>query len=496
MGTKKVAIIGGGVAGISAGCYLQKNGFETTIYEKASEFGGLCAFWQRKNYIFDMCMHMFCGVNANSSFYKLWNELGIYKYAEMREMEFIKDIEYEKDKYFRMYCDLEKFKNELIRVAPEDEKVIQEFIDGIIGYPNFNELNKPKELMTMQNKLSFMSENKKAFQIMKYWSGMTVENFLDLFHDKHKMGRIFYSLITSGEKMTMSYLMPVLAELKAGGIGLPVGGAKALIEALIKCYDTCGGRVINNSEVKKVLIEDGKATGIELTSGNKLDADIVISACDGFNTIYKLVGEEYIYSDVLKTYEILEPNISMMQISLGIAKELDSDIHSINYMCDEKIKVDDQYTCDYIDVRIIRNDHVKLPKGKTIMEVNLYASYEYWMNLRNTDKERYNKEKQRIADIVIDSLDQRFHIKEAIEVIDISTPATIKNYTDNRNGSILGWLSDKVYENVSLKMKFSQVKNLYMTGLWAEFGASLPGSARLGKDIAHIICHDNKIEFK
>ncbi|OPZ90439.1 MAG: Diapolycopene oxygenase [Firmicutes bacterium ADurb.Bin419] len=290
--------------------------------------------------------------------------------------------------------------------------------------------------------------------------------------------------------------MSVLSQFKVGGIGLPVGGAKALTEALLNCHNASGGQVEKNAEVKKVLIEDGKATGIELASGKKIEADIIISACDGLDTIYKLVGEEYIDLEILKTYEMLEPNTSIIQISLGIAKELESEICSINYMLDEEIKVDDKYTCDNIDVKIVRNDHVKLPKGKNIIEVTLYASYDYWMNLRNTDKELYVKEKGRIADIVIDSLDQRFHIKEAIEVIDVSTPATIKNYTNNRNGSILGWLCDKEYSNVVLKKKLSKVKNFYMTGMWLELGASMPASAKLGKDVAHIICHDNNLKFR
>ena len=32
--TKKVTIIGAGIAGLSAGCYLQMNGYNTDIYEK------------------------------------------------------------------------------------------------------------------------------------------------------------------------------------------------------------------------------------------------------------------------------------------------------------------------------------------------------------------------------------------------------------------------------------------------------------------------------
>lgn len=36
---KKVAVIGAGIAGLSAGCYLQKFGFETEIFEAHSKAG-------------------------------------------------------------------------------------------------------------------------------------------------------------------------------------------------------------------------------------------------------------------------------------------------------------------------------------------------------------------------------------------------------------------------------------------------------------------------
>ena len=49
----KVNIIGAGVAGLSAGCYLQMNGFETEIFERHSTFGGLCTSWKRGGYTFE-----------------------------------------------------------------------------------------------------------------------------------------------------------------------------------------------------------------------------------------------------------------------------------------------------------------------------------------------------------------------------------------------------------------------------------------------------------
>jgi len=53
---KKIAIIGAGIAGLSAGAYAQMNGFDSTIYESHNLPGGLCTSWKRGDYTFDGCI--------------------------------------------------------------------------------------------------------------------------------------------------------------------------------------------------------------------------------------------------------------------------------------------------------------------------------------------------------------------------------------------------------------------------------------------------------
>ena len=71
----KINIIGAGVAGLSVGCYLQMNGFETEIFEKHSRPGGLCTSWKRGEYTFDGCINWLLGSNESNPFYLLWSEL-------------------------------------------------------------------------------------------------------------------------------------------------------------------------------------------------------------------------------------------------------------------------------------------------------------------------------------------------------------------------------------------------------------------------------------
>ena len=54
---KKIIIIGGGIAGLTAGIYAQKHGFISEIYEKNPIAGGLCMSWKRKGFLIDGCIH-------------------------------------------------------------------------------------------------------------------------------------------------------------------------------------------------------------------------------------------------------------------------------------------------------------------------------------------------------------------------------------------------------------------------------------------------------
>jgi glycine/D-amino acid oxidase-like deaminating enzyme len=73
---KSIIIIGGGLTGLSAGCYGRMNGYRTTIFEMHSLAGGVATAWKRKGYTIDGAMNWLMGTNPQSSLYRIWEELG------------------------------------------------------------------------------------------------------------------------------------------------------------------------------------------------------------------------------------------------------------------------------------------------------------------------------------------------------------------------------------------------------------------------------------
>ena len=73
MSERHVVIVGGGLAGLSAGCYARAAGLLTTVVEHNIALGGVCTAWPRGPYTVDGCIHGLTGGN----FAPLYEELGI-----------------------------------------------------------------------------------------------------------------------------------------------------------------------------------------------------------------------------------------------------------------------------------------------------------------------------------------------------------------------------------------------------------------------------------
>ncbi|MEA3253746.1 MAG: hypothetical protein U9Q17_02225 [Chloroflexota bacterium] len=123
-----------------------------------------------------------------------------------------------------------------------------------------------------------------------------------------------------------------------------------------------------------------------------------------------------------------------------------------------------------------------------------------WNNLYQGRKS-YKKEKQSIADTVIEQLEKRFPgIRDKVEVVDVATPMTYKRYTGNWQGSFEGWMVTAR----TLRMMFSRqamsktlpgLDSFYMIGQWVEPGGGVPTAAISARNCMQIICKKGKKQF-
>jgi len=259
-----------------------------------------------------------------------------------------------------------------------------------------------------------------------------------------------------------------------------------------------GGKIEYNSGVKEIIVENNVAKGVVLENDSRIDdSDIVISAADGYSTIYQLLNGNYLNKEIIKRYDSHPKWPSMVLISLGVSGSLKDKPSLLSLKLSDPLTVDAQTQTDALPVTIYNFDPTLAPQGKTCIRVILHTSnYDYWKNLRENDREEYRKVKAALAKKIIDILDDKIgDIKENVEVIDVATPATFSRYTKNWQGSIQGWewLPGLIPEHI--KVDLPRLKNFYMTGQWIMPGGGVSGAFINARDLARIICKREKMLF-
>lgn len=492
---KKINIIGAGIAGLAAGCYLEMNGYDTEIFEMNSLPGGLCTSWLRNGYTFDGCLHFVVGSNPSDKFYCLWNELIDMKKIEFVDFEYFSKYEDAKGKNVTFYCDSEKLKNELLQKSPEDKILINNFIKAVKKFTKF--YGAPDKAPETSNFLDGMKMIMKMIPYMnsyKKWMGLYINDFANFF--RNKLLREAFMVHPSEDMSAFFYIM-MNAWMNKKSAGYPIGGSLKFSRLIEKKYLELGGKINYRNKVAKIIVKNKSAKGIELENGDKYYSDLTVSAADGYFTIFKMLDGKYTDKKINFIYKSFKTFPSYLQVSLGVNHPLDKLPHFLKFEVDKPIKIDEQTKYDCINVRIFNFDKTMAPKGKS----SLYAlfvtdNYTYWEYLRNNDKVRYQSEKDRIADEVIQALDKKFgNIKSNIDEVDVSTPATVIRYTNNWKGSYEGWLPTKQTGIQGIKKTLPGLDCFYMIGQWVEIGGGVPAALISGRNVTQIICKKDKKKF-
>ena len=79
-----------------------------------------------------------------------------------------------------------------------------------------------------------------------------------------------------------------------GAWGITIGGMGAVTQAMAKSAEAQGVTIQTGSPVAKILVEDGRAVGVELEPGEQVRAGVVLANTDPNRTFLKLVGAEHL----------------------------------------------------------------------------------------------------------------------------------------------------------------------------------------------------------
>ena len=490
---KKVVIIGGGIAGMTAGVLLQKAGYDTEIYEKNALPGGQCTGWKREGYFIDNCIHWLTGTRPGSALHELWKEIGalgddveLYR----KEMFFSSKLNGQTLTFWR---DKERTRKEMLALSPEDETEINKLMKYVsLAETMTVPVEKPFDAMNPFDFIKLGMSMKSMGKVMEEYGNMDIHELAMRF--KHPLiQRAIIDYMPSGYQ---AYAFLVSYGTVTGGNGdIPKGGSLAMSLRIAEKYKQYGGILHVNTGVERVLINGKKAEGVLLENGNCVAADYVICACDTDYTFRKLLPEEYMPKGLKKMYAEREkyPVSSGFQIAYGVDGVFPELAGTRVFSCDE-IKVGRQIVnCMSIQAYDYEPDFA--PEGKMVLQTNFSqteSDYTYWESLYE-DKVRYEQTKAEIAEQALQRVVSEYPFLEGnIRVIDTWSPMTYTRYCNSYKGAYMSFVTTKQAKSITVPGVVKELNNVFLASQWLMGPGGLPTAAAMGKFAAWRIMKGRK----
>ena len=489
-----VIIIGSGMGGLVCGNLLGMEGFKVCVLEKNKQIGGCLQTYVRDKVIFDSGVHYLGGMEKGQNLYQIFKYLDIMDKLKLQKMEedaFDKILMDNDDKEYVFAQGYDNFINRLLADFPEEEQALHAYCDKI------------KEVCSkfpLYNLRSGGDEYEKAGALE-----IDTKGFID-------------SITTN----------PVLREVLAGNNPLYAGMPdktpfyvhaliiNSYIESSYKCIDggsqiakylsrnilNRGGVIHRHSDVKKIIVEGGKASCVELADGSRMYANHFISNVHPVKTL-EMTETDLIKKAYRNRLRSLENSIGCFTLNIVFKKDsfkyLKHNYYVYNEGCVWKTDAytEESWPLGYAAFFGASSRSPEYADGMTILAYMKYEEVEQWSPTRNTvshveDRgEAYEAFKTRKAEILLDYIERKFPgIREYIKAYYTATPLSYRDYIGTEDGSLYGIAKD--YKD-SLKTFISprtKLPNLFFTGqnlnLHGVLGAAMSGivttNALLGND--------------
>jgi phytoene dehydrogenase-like protein len=319
-------VVGAGHNGLTAATVLARNGLSVLCVEKNKWAGGMAA-----------TKELFKGFKHN---------VGAWGMLVFRD-EMLKRLELEKyglklnrprssyctfgapeDVPFVGYTDTTEITEHLMKDHGPDA------LEGLAGLYNFLQKFKAavdrdlfKEPRPLDRLIAEAPDEETKSIILKVFQGSAIEIIRQFFPDakRHRIiqGSLCASAIDgthkgpftpgSGLSLAYHYTMGDAYDFRT-----PKGGIGAFSEALVRAFEDRGGKMQYGAPVKRLLIEKGRATGVELKNGERISASIVLSNLDAQATFMGLVGEEQLPSDFVHAVKEIEYQNGYIQVHMTL----------------------------------------------------------------------------------------------------------------------------------------------------------------------------------
>lgn len=506
-----IAIIGGGVAGLSAGIFGQLAGYETTIYEKNTVLGGSCSGWYRDGYAIDNCLHWLTGTKEGTPQYKLWQDLGVLggdtKIVE-RPYFFAAETNGVRATLWR---DTKRTRKELLEISPEDSMEINLFMDCVevandlimngLAFDNITKITADNEIVLS----NFDFARKSVLYI-----GLNNIKWAEKFHSPVLKNLI---LDFSAKEYESYWLIVAYGFYVAGNADIIDGGSIKMADNLIKRYQSLGGKIMTNMAAKQIIIRNRRMPKIEgvakiktkhgdaiiFENGKVVTSDYIICASDvnyTFKNLIKKAGKNKNQRYVNK-HQKEYPTYSAFQVAFAVDGLFEEVEDTLSFAASQPVEIARE-SYDRMNVKNYRmyGDYIA-PEGKTVIQcmfIQYEKDFKYWRKLYKQDIRRYKQVKTNAANAIMQEIEKFFPQYEGkLKILDIWTPYTYARRNNDTNGAFMRYITTLFSPKAHISQEVSGVDNVFLAGHWLRYPGGVPMAASTGKAAIKLV-YDHEVK--
>ncbi len=290
-----VGVIGAGLGGLASACVLAARGHRVVLFDKNEWLGGKAAVWEQDGFRFDMGPTI---LTVPAVLRRIFAEAG-------RRMEDVLDLR-RLDPQWRCFFadgsrldlqeDVGAMSATLDRFAPGESAGYRAFLQqseglhdvsqrfffwrSVEGIGDTLDLRGGMNLSTLRDVMSLKMGSTVAATIRGKVRDKRVAQMLD-----H-----FVQYVGSSPYGSPAVLCSIAHMQTEGGVWYPMGGTRAVPEALEKLAGELGVDLRPSTGIARILSEDGAVTGVETEGGERVALSAVVSNMDSVRTMRELVG--------------------------------------------------------------------------------------------------------------------------------------------------------------------------------------------------------------
>ncbi len=493
-----VAVVGAGMAGQVCANYLARFGKKTILLEQNHHGGGNMSGFTRNGFYFDGGDQSFESLGV---VFPILQDLGVYDQQEWIKARYrmvSDDFDFSIDSIDQVEAEL--------RAAFPNEPGIKPLFSGIREVSTFlNEHYTPWSFPLLNDfRASRLNSVVKWLPRLKRWTTFA--------HRERECGRIADPALRQWFTSVGYYKMPYLFfagfwHIWSTDYWYPVGGMQALHDKLTDTFVSNGGEVRFNTRVQRIIHDGRRASGVELDSGERIEAARVVYSGDYKRLVTSVlepelfrpafvrrVAESRLTEEILTVYLGLDLSDEQLESTLGA--------HHPFFFPNYKVIFPDQrsprdvHAGMWVALNHFGSRSPAAPQGKSTLTLQTYSSYpweRYWHNGTDADKRtsEYRAFKEEVAMQLV-GLAERLvpGLRDHIEFIDAGTPLSLKRFTLNTNGSTGGWCyHDKVspvFRTRALNLFRTPLPNVLANGHYALWPGGVISAALSGRLVANL----------